>query len=292
MIQSPKSTGEPMFEHVMVALDLSPAADAMLRCLPGLRELGTRRLTLVHVAQVDYPVFGAIAHLDHHRKRLEELATALTGKGFQVQVVAAAGNAAGEVLKAAEERDASLVLVGSRSHSRVREAFIGSVARDVVSRARIPVLLQRLEPVTAQAGAPLVASCCDLRSHVVHPTDFSAAAERAFAFVDALAHLGAHSFTLVHVRKADEEGGNDVDRDRLEAMAEGLRAAGVESVAVETLAGDPAEQVLRLAEQLSDPMIVMGTRGRGLVAEAVLGSVSREVVRRARGSVLLVPAHS
>jgi nucleotide-binding universal stress UspA family protein len=292
MIQSPKCTGEPMFEHVMVALDLSPAADAMLRCLPGLRELGTRRLTLVHVAQVDYPVFGAIAHLDHHRKRLEELATALTGKGFQVQVVAAAGNAAGEVLKAAEERDASLVLVGSRSHSRVREAFIGSVARDVVSRARIPVLLQRLEPVTAQAGAPLVASCCDLRSHVVHPTDFSAAAERAFAFVDALAHLGAHSFTLVHVRKADEEGGNDVDRDRLEAMAEGLRAAGVESVAVETLAGDPAEQVLRLAEQLSDPMIVMGTRGRGLVAEAVLGSVSREVVRRARGSVLLVPAHS
>jgi nucleotide-binding universal stress UspA family protein len=281
-----------MFEHVMVALDLSPAADAMLRCLPGLRDLGTRRLTLVHVAEVDYPVFGAVAHLDHHRKRLEGLADGLTSHGFEVQVVAAAGNPAGEILKAAAERGASLVLVGSRSHSRVREAFIGSVAWDVVSRARIPVLLQRLEPETEdQAGSALVASCCNLRSHVVHPTDFSPVAERAFSFVDALAHLGARSFTLIHVREADEAVDTDGVRDRLEALAERLRAAGAESVGAEALTGDPAREVLRLASHRSDSLIVMGTQGRGLVAEAVLGSVSREVVRRARSSILLVSAH-
>jgi hypothetical protein len=71
-----------MFDHVMVALDLSPAADLMLRCLPGLRELGTRRLTLVHVAEVDYPVFGAVAHLDQHRERLEGLVPAIRAAGF------------------------------------------------------------------------------------------------------------------------------------------------------------------------------------------------------------------
>jgi nucleotide-binding universal stress UspA family protein len=281
-----------MFEHVMVALDLSPAADAMLRCLPGLRELGTRRLTLVHVAEVDYPVFGAIANLDHHRKRLEELAAALTAEGFEVQVVVAAGNPAGEVLKAAEERAASVVLVGSRSRSRVREAFIGSVARDLVSRARLPVLLQRLEPEADRAEGPLVAACCDLRSHVVHPTDFSGVAERAFEFVAALARLGARSFTLVHVAEADGANGSNGARERLEVLAETLRAAGAESVTVEALTGDPASEVLRLAEKHPDALIVMGTQGRGRVAEAVLGSVSREVVRRTRASVFLVPARS
>jgi nucleotide-binding universal stress UspA family protein len=280
-----------MFEHVIVALDVSPAADAMLRCLPGLRELGTRRLTLVHVAEVDYPVFGAVAHLDHQQKRLESLAIGLASEGFEVRVVAAAGNPAGEILKAAEERDASLVLVGSRSHSRVREAFVGSVAWSVVRHARIPVLLQRLEPESDRADGPLVASCCDLRSHVLFATDFSSVAERAFTFVEALARLGARSFALAHVQEEAGEGGADGANRRLVELAERLRAAGAHSVTVEVLSGDPAREVLRLAELNPETMIVMGTQGRGLVAEAVLGSVSREVVRSAPGSVLLVPAH-
>jgi nucleotide-binding universal stress UspA family protein len=284
-----------MFEHVMVALDLSPAADAMLRCLPGLRELGTRRLTLVHVAEVDYPVFGAVAHLDHHQKRLQGLASGLSAEGFEVQVVATAGNPAGEVLKAAEERGASLVLVGSRSHSRVREAFVGSVAWDVVSRARIPVLLQRLEPETDRPESPLTASCCDLRSHVLFPTDFSDSAECAFAFVEALARLGARGFTLVHVRQSGSEAGTEAarrDLQHLEFLAGRLRAVGADAVRVEVAAGEPAREVLRLAAEQPDTLVVMGSQGRGLVAEAVLGSVSREVARHARGTILLVPARA
>jgi nucleotide-binding universal stress UspA family protein len=282
-----------MFTHVLVALDLSPAADAMLRRLPGLRELGARTLTLVYVAAVDYPVFGAVANLDHHRKRLDDAAPALAADGFEVQVVVAVGHPAGEILNAAGERGASLVLIGSRSHGRVGEAFVGSVAWEVVRRARIPVLLQRLEPATERPEGPLVASGCNVPAHVVFPTDFSGVTDRAFVFVDAFAHLGARSFTLLHVREEEDSAADrDSDHERLEALAERLRAAGAESVAIEVLAGDPARQVLRLAEQHPDTMIVMGTRGRGRVAEAVLGSVTRDVVRRARGSVLLVPAQS
>lgn len=280
-----------MFDQVLVAMDLSPAADAILRCLPGLRQLGTRALTLAHVAEIDYPVFGAVANLDYHRERLTALAPALLAEGFEVEVIATAGNPAIEILKAAEERGASLVLVGSRSHSRVREAFVGSVAWEVVRRSRIPVLLQRLEPETDQPESRLLASCCDLRCPVLFPTDFSETAERAFAFVEALARLGTRSFTLLHVRGEDEGDGSQAtaDRERLEARAERLRAAGATAVRVEISEGDPAGEVLRHAAEQPDTLIVMGTHGRGLIAEAVLGSVSREVVRAARASVLLVP---
>jgi nucleotide-binding universal stress UspA family protein len=192
-----------MFTHVLVALDLSPATDAMLRCLPGLRDLGTRTLTLVHVAEVDYPVFGAVAGMVEHRRRMEALVPALTAKGFEVRVEATSGNPAGEILRVAEERGASLVLVGSRSHSLVREAFVGSVAWEVVRRARIPVLLQPFERGAEGPDAPLVPTSCDLHSHVLHPTDFSPPAERAFVFVDALARLGARSFTLLHVGEGE-----------------------------------------------------------------------------------------
>lgn len=284
-----------MFEHVLVALDFSPAAEAMLRCLPGLRELGARKLTLVHIAEVDYPVFGAVASLGHHRKRLEGMASSLATKGFEVQAIAAAGLPAREILKTAAERTASLVLIGSRSHSRVREAFVGSVAWDVVQRAHLPVLLQRLEPASGQPDGPLVGSCCDMRSHVLFATDFSEVAERAFMLVESLARLGVRSFTLMYVQEEKAQTGGTVGEsgtEQLNALAGKLRVAGAEAVTVERPTGDPAREILRRANQDQNTMIVMGSQGRGLVAEAVLGSVSREVLRRAPGSVLLAPART
>jgi nucleotide-binding universal stress UspA family protein len=281
-----------MFEHVLVALDLSPAADALLGCLGGLRELGAKRLTLVHVAEVDYPVFGAIGNLDRHRDRLEDQARSLVGDGFEVEVVATAGNAAAEILKVAAERGATMVLIGSRSHSRVREAFIGSVAADVVRRARVPVLLQRVAPRADQDGPAFTLSCWDPDSHILLPTDFSVTAERAFRVVEAIARAGAGSFTLMHVHDpAADDAVVQAGRDNLEALAERLRAAATRPVAVEARVGDPAGEILALAAQDPSTIIVLGTQGRGLVAEAVLGSVSRVVVRQARGSVLLVPAN-
>lgn len=277
-----------MFEHVVVALDFSPATDAILRSLPRLRELGTRRLTLVHVARVDYPVFGSVGQLDEHRGRLETMAARLVGDGFEVDVAASVGNAAGEVLRVVAERGASLILLGSRGHSRVREAFIGSVARDIVNRARTPVLLLRVEPAPDAADTFLV-SPCGRPASVLFATDFSAVAEHAFASVEALARAGVTAFTLLNVDENDP--GPDAPADaagqRLSALAERLHDLGAGSVGLVVDHGEPGERILASAD---DALIVMGTTGRGLIAEAVLGSVSSEVVRRARGSVLLVPA--
>ena len=40
-----------MFEKVLVSMDLSPATEALVSALPGMRELGTREFVLVHVAK-------------------------------------------------------------------------------------------------------------------------------------------------------------------------------------------------------------------------------------------------
>ena len=56
----------------------------------------------------------------------------------------------------------------------------------------------------------------------------------------------------------------------------------------EILEGDPAEQILRLARLRDADIVVVGSRGRGAVASAVLGSVSRRVVHEADRPVLVV----
>lgn len=60
------------------------------------------------------------------------------------------------------------------------------------------------------------------------------------------------------------------------------------SVTTRTLEGNPAKRIAELAED--HDLVVMGTHGRGRVGEALLGSVSREVVHLSAVPVLLVRA--
>jgi nucleotide-binding universal stress UspA family protein len=72
----------------------------------------------------------------------------------------------------------------------------------------------------------------------------------------------------------------------VEQAAAGVRMKGIE-VETHTLTGDPADALLRIAEQEEASMIVVGNRGMHGVTR-VLGSVPNKVSHRARCHVLIV----
>lgn len=285
-----------MLEHLMVAVDLTPTGETLLPRLAGLRRLGARRVTLVHVAEVDYPMAGAVAHLDHHRARLEEMAAGLRQEGFEVDSQARHGNPVTELLRAAAEVGAHLVLVGSRSRSRIAEAFLGSVATEVVERSTLPVLVERLG---VEAGAP--------PSRILLPTDLSDPSLRAVHLVEGLPDRARWSVTLLHV--LDGDGSSDAAGEAharaharvhaqahaqaeatLKPLTEGLRSAGFEEVGAEVTTGDPARIILEAAARVPGTLLIMGTRGRGFLGRPGLGKVTRRVLRETDVRALLVPA--
>ncbi len=73
----------------------------------------------------------------------------------------------------------------------------------------------------------------------------------------------------------------------LKAAGQAAEEAGV-SYALERIAGNTVESIVALADEKDADLIVIGSRGRGTVATALLGSISHGVLRHARRPVLIV----
>jgi nucleotide-binding universal stress UspA family protein len=77
-------------------------------------------------------------------------------------------------------------------------------------------------------------------------------------------------------------------RDLLEAEAERVRAAGGAVGQAHLSRGKVDHEVLTLAEEIGAGLIVLGSRGRGGIRRALMGSVSDSVVRYSHCPVLVV----
>jgi nucleotide-binding universal stress UspA family protein len=59
--------------------------------------------------------------------------------------------------------------------------------------------------------------------------------------------------------------------------------------AIEICEGYPAEVILKKADEFDCDAIVMGSHGKGIISQTFLGSVSKQVLRRTRKPVFIVP---
>lgn len=288
-----------MFERIVVASDLSGASDSLLGCLPGLRPLGVEQIFLVHAL--------GIRHLEEMKHlitpmvepRLEQQKQRIEQMGFTASIMIMPGLAPFEIARAAAERKASLIVLGSRSATAAREILLGGVAMKLLHEVTTPVVLFRLDaPDEEGRGRPEFARDHILK-HILHPTDFSDTAEHALGTLKELAEAGTERITLLHVQDQAHmakhfrdkiEEFNRIDRTRLERIQAELRAGGVQHVSIEITSGSTTREIIRRSKAGDATLIVMGSQGRGFISEVFLGSVSHHVARQSPVPLLLVPA--
>ena len=138
---------------------------------------------------------------------------------------------------------------------------------------------------------------------ILHPTDFSGAADRAQQQALRLAHGLGGEVILLHVAvEAPLYGEGLMSRKEvrdvfaaarkwatttLEERAAALREHGL-ATRVLLKTGVPHEEIVKTAAQEGVDLIVMGTHGRGAVERFFLGSVADRVVRSAPCPVVTV----
>lgn len=137
-------------------------------------------------------------------------------------------------------------------------------------------------------------------NHILIATDGSPSAQEAVDVGLELAKEQGANVTFLHVLPPDEFRTTrlaspaiphhvdiDASETALEEAAGNADAMDV-AYALERISGDTVETIIRLADARGADLIVLGSRGRGAVASALLGSVSNGVLREADRPVLIV----
>ena len=134
------------------------------------------------------------------------------------------------------------------------------------------------------------------------PVDFSETAEHALEAAIDLATAVSAKVYLVHVYQIPVYGFPDgafiagpevatriseAAQKGLDAIVERYRSRGVE-LGSELRTGAAHEEIVHCAKDLGADLIVMGTHGRGMIAHALLGSVTERVVRTSPVPVMTI----
>ncbi len=284
-----------MFKRALIATDLSESSEKFLSCKAGLRHLGVQEIIIGFCIRL-HEVRGVRANIENILKPdLDCRREALEKQGYSTKAEILLGDPHIEVNRLAEEKNCSLVVVGSRVLGRAGEIFVGGVAGEILHYCRKPLLVARIpdeikDPKTCPLASP---------GRLLFPTDFSENADHAFAVVLKLARESRKSVILIHVQDRSRierhlkdrlEGFNAADRARMERMKERLAAEGVQDVRIELMYGLPTEELLNRTRQKDLSLIVMASHGRGFFSELFMGSVSHNIARQSPVPVLLIPA--
>jgi nucleotide-binding universal stress UspA family protein len=133
------------FAHVLFATDFS---NGSMRALPyalSLAEENDAELTLMHVLEQlePLPMEYSKELLSEYRQRLWEMVPQDANMWCKPQVTVAVGKAAEEILRAAIDRQADMIVMGVHTAGAVANHLPWAVVHCVVRRARCPVLTVR-----------------------------------------------------------------------------------------------------------------------------------------------------
>ena len=283
---------------LLVATDASPGSDAALRAARAIAARTGQQIKLLAV----YPPIPAVAaevavatvsEADERRSLEIALEDQLHRLGIgedwrlgstQWSLDVTLGDPAATIAAAATRLGAELIIMGLGGHDLFDRIFGDELVVKVLRLGQTPVL----------AVAP---SFHALPFHAMAAVDFSASSDRALALGANLVAPGGR-ITLAHVA----EGANHPPFFRELSPYVGPLGQAYDRIITETevapgvrferrvLVGDSASSALlqHVAESMPD-LVIAGSHGHGFLTRLMIGSVSTNLVRSARRSILVAP---
>lgn len=289
---------------ILVPTDFSEHAEEALIYAQNLAIRAGASLRLLHVCQVpphllvDAPESVAVeamtGFITAARDQLGVLESRCREAGLTTKSSVIEGVPHRQIDKYARAEDIDLIVQGTHGRSGVARVVLGSVTERVLRTVDVPLIAV---PKGAGGREP---------STILVAYDFSEPAQKAARAARTIHGVVRGAMHLVHTYldvwgEYTDRGSlvGDAAQRRREALKHGLidmlkrdtdSLFSIDAQAVQThlLTGDPAEQVLRLAEEVGADLVCAGKTGKTGLERLLLGSVALRLLHKSTIPLLFV----
>ena len=274
-------------DQVLVGVD---GSDASIDALRWAWNIGSRARLSVSAARVFEPTQSELPPDVYSELRSDQLAELdaacdrLASDSTPIDTMLLEGEPADELIEAARQRSADLVVVGGRGSGGFADLHIGSVAHHLTHHTDRPLAV-----VPSTGSKPV--------DHIVLGCDGSEGSTAAVGVVAELAPALGVGVTAVHayeplvewVPEYDSRSWKQQIEERVDEWIAPLREAGIDvSVDVDRDI-HPVAALERAVKARQSALSVVGTRGLGGFSGLRLGRVPLQLTHHTGAAVLLVP---
>mgnify|MGYP006290378497 CR=1 FL=1 len=277
---------------VLLATDFSKRAEKLTDTLVELKNVGMEEVVILQVLNVDFNIPQAVDYskeadkelLERSREKAEEM-------GLEATVEVKVGEIDQQIVKTAEEENCDLILMGSHGGGTIKNILLGSTTHNVIRKTKIPVLIEKYEEI--QDG-DLTAVSNKKFDDILLPIDFSDSTNEILDIVEKM-NVPSEKITLISIIERSDsleelKEKKEKVKSKLEQVQAKLIAQDIDSkYEIEVRHGEPADNIVEIAEEKENNLIIMPTRGQGSIKELLIGSTAEQVAKKSPIPVLLVP---
>jgi len=296
-----------MFKKILFPTNFEEFSMEVLKSVSCLQAGGLEEVVLLHVihteslyTDVDWGVVFNVELIEREaRKRLDAFGEYLASQDIRSKIQVSKGRRVPEIMKVAADEEVSLIVAGRQKRGVLGELFVGSITHQIIRKSAVPVLVAKYHTVKETEGEVREFFCTDMFRKILYPTDWSACAERAGEYLRPLRQVGASEVLAVHVIGdwfTETEYVTDTVRtelqveseEKLTALEREFSESGFRLRTMLLEGGRTYQEIVELASKEEVSLIVMGSHGRGFVAETLWGSVSQRVAEHSEKPVLII----
>jgi nucleotide-binding universal stress UspA family protein len=234
------------------------------------------------------------------KSTLPELVPAAFRDRVNLQTIVKIGDVESELRSVIEDKEISLVVMGTHGRNVLGRLFLGSVTEHMLRTLQVPVLT-----VCRLRAAKELKTAGPVRlNHLLYATDLAETDSSGWSVATELARASGASLSVLHVRPSVQdlcwsaEAGYlsqqlaTLRKDSEERLWAGIRrhaATGVNITAI-VKDGEPSREILRTASEMDADLIVIDVRRKNIAERTLLGTTAERVIRSAEVPVLSVPS--
>jgi nucleotide-binding universal stress UspA family protein len=296
-----------MFKRILLPLDGSQLAEAVLPAAASLAEKLNAPVTLLHVIEQKAP---EAVHHERHLTRPEEAEIylkSLAKLSFPAGVKTKwhvhsteVKDVTASIVEHAGEFEPDLIIMCAHGRSGIRDMLFGRIAQQVLAKGSTPLLL--LQPMTSQRKAFNPRRILlPLDSESIHDDSLPVAKGLAKAYnaelyllcvIPTFSTLRGEEAATSTILPATTSALLDIKEQRAkehlqghlnELIGEGFRTSA------EIARGDPVQTIVNVAERSQTDLIVLSTHRKAGIDAFWARSVAPNVARRTRIPLLLIP---